>query len=202
DPDRPHATLAAGSTVCTGRSRDPMLPSTVQRLIPRSELSGLALLACAVLFNAYYAAPELRINRVPLNDVVFHLAASERMETGFERGEPFLDAWVSEWALGYPVWRGYQPLPHAAAALTFRVFRGFGDPAAIFAVLLYLLIVTFPASVYIGARLLGLGPPAAGLASLLAFASSATGNPGAYGLGYGSVLWRGTGLYTQLFALH
>src|SRR5438876_5922499 len=46
-----------------------MPPSNVQRLIPRSELSGLALLACAILFNAYYAAPELRINRVPLNDV-------------------------------------------------------------------------------------------------------------------------------------
>ena len=50
-----------------------------------------------------YAAPELRVNRVPPNDVVFHLAASERMERGFERGEPFWDAWVSEWALGYPV---------------------------------------------------------------------------------------------------
>ncbi len=176
--------------------------SNVQRIIPSSELHGLALLACAVLFNAYYAAPELRINRVPLNDVIFHLAASERMETSFERGEPFLDAWVSEWALGYPVWRSYQPMPHAAGALVLRVFRGIGDPAAIFAVLFYLLIVTFPASVYIGARLLGLPPPAAGLASLLAFASSATGDPGAYGLGYGSVLWRGTGLYTQLFALH
>jgi len=80
-----------------------MPPSNVQRIIPSSELHGLALLACAVLFNAYYAAPELRISRVPLNDVIFHLAASERMETSFERGEPFLDAWVSEWALGYPV---------------------------------------------------------------------------------------------------
>ena len=67
---------------------------------------------------------------------------------------------------------------------------------------MYLLIVLFPASVYCGSRLLGLPPPAAGLAALLAFAPSAIGDPGSYGLGYGSVTWRGSGLYTQLFALH
>jgi hypothetical protein len=168
---------------------------------PRSELYGLALLACAVLFNAVYVAPELRIGRVPLNDIVFHLAASERMETSFERGEPFLDPWVSEWSLGYPVWLSYQPLPHVAGALVLRLFRGVAEPAAIFASFYYLLIVTFPISVYAGARLLGLPPPAAGLAAILLFASSADGYPGSYGLGYGAILWRGSGLYTQLFAL-
>src|SRR5690242_7597844 len=101
----------------------------------RSEMVGLALVACAVLFNAYYAAPELRISRVPLNDVVLHLAASERMETSLERGEPFLDPWVSEWALGYPMWRTYQPLPHLAGAFALRIFRGMGEPASIFAAL-------------------------------------------------------------------
>ena len=162
----------------------------------------MALLACAVVFNAVYVAPELRIGRVPLNDIVFHLAASERMETSFERGEPSLDPWVSEWSLGYPVWLSYQPLPHVVGAVVLRLFRGAGEPAAIFAAFFYLLIVTFPISVYAGARLLGLPPPAAGLGALLVFASSAVGYPGSYGLGYGSILWRGSGLYTQLFALH
>jgi Bacterial membrane protein YfhO len=166
------------------------------------ELVGLALLAGAVIFNAVFVAPELRIGRVPLNDVVFHLAASERMESSFARGEPFLDPWVSEWALGYPVWRSYQPLPHVVGAAVLWLFRGAGEPAAIFAAFYYLLIVTFPISVYAGARLLGLSPPAAGLGALLVFASSAAGYPGSYGLGYGSILWRGSGLYTQLFALH
>lgn len=179
-----------------------MSPSQFERVNAPGEQPGLALLACAVLFSAWYAAPEMRINRVPLNDLAFHVAASERMETAFARGEPFLDAWVSEWDLGYPVWRSYQPLPHAAAALVLWLFRGFGDPAAIFAVLYYLLLVTFPMSVYLGARLLGLPPPAAGLAALLALAPSAAGDADLYGLGYGSVVWRGLGLYTQLFALH
>lgn len=179
-----------------------MLAAKFKRVTTRSELCGLALLACTVLYNAWFAAPELRIGRVPLNDAVSHLVASERMATAFERGEPFLDAWVSEWSLGYPYWLSYQPLPHTAAALVLRIFRGLDEPAAIFAALSYLLIVTFPISVYAGARLFGLSPPAAGLAALLVFAPSASGYPGGYGLSYGAVLWRGSGLYNQLFALH
>ena len=174
----------------------------MKRRFLRTEAWGLLLLACALLFNAYYVAPELRISQVPLNDAVFHLAASQRLLTGVERGEPLLDQWVSEWSLGYPVWQSYQPVPHLFAALCLRVFQGMGSGAAIFAVITYLLIVLFPASVYVGSRLLGLPPPAAGLAALLAFAPSAIGDPGSFGLGYGSVTWRGSGLYTQLFALH
>src|SRR4051794_35936838 len=102
----------------------------------RAERSGLALTALAVAFTAWFAAPELRINRVPLNDVVYHLTASERMLDGFKHGEPFLDMWVSEWGLGYPVWRSYQPLPHAVAAIVIGVFHAFGDPA-VFAAFYY-----------------------------------------------------------------
>lgn len=168
----------------------------------RSEIPGLALLACAIAFTAWYAAPELRMNRLPINDVILHLSASERMESTFEHGEPFLDSWVSEWGLGYPIWRSYQPLPHVAAAALLRLFRGFAAPDAIFAAFFYFLLIAFPVSVYIGARLLGLPPPAAGLAALLAFAPSANGDLSRFGIGYGSQVWRGAGLFTQLFALH
>jgi uncharacterized membrane protein len=177
------------------------LPQRASRFL-RSEIWGLVLLVVAVVFSAIYAAPEMRIGRVPLNDVVFHLAASERMETSFERGEPFLDPWVSEWALGYPVWRSYQPVGHVVAAAAIHVFRPVADPATTFAVLFYLLIATLPISIYVGARLFGLSPPASGLAAVLVWAASADGDPGRYGISYGSVLWRGSGLYTQLFALH
>ena len=167
-----------------------------------NEIWGLALVVIAVAFSAIYAAPEMRIGRVPLDDVVFHLAASERMETSFERGEPFLDPWVSEWALGYPLWRSYQPAGHVVAAAAIHIFRPVADPASTFAVLFYLLIAALPVSIYTGARLFGLSPPASGLAALLVWAASANGDPGRYGISYGSVLWRGSGLYTQLFALH
>src|SRR5262245_60683558 len=122
------------------------------------EWPGLAMLAVAALFTAWYCAPELRIGRVPLNDVTFHLAASERLAQSFERGEPFLDPWVSEWSLGYPVWLSYQPLPHLAAAGVLNLFAAWSDPATIFAAWFYLLMLTFPVSVYLGARLLRLPP--------------------------------------------
>src|SRR5207244_2471618 len=66
----------------------------------------------------------------------------------------------------------------------------------------YALLVLLPASVWLGARLLGLGPIGAGLASLLLLAPSEGGDLGRYGLGYGAFTWRGSGLYTELVALH
>src|SRR5439155_7245036 len=98
-------------------------------LIRKTELPGLLLLACALLFNAVYLAPELHISQVPLNDLVLHQAASERLGESFQRGEPFLDPWVSEWSLGYPLWRSYQPLPHLFGAGVLRLFRSVATPA-------------------------------------------------------------------------
>jgi 6-pyruvoyl-tetrahydropterin synthase related domain len=146
--------------------------------------------------------PELRIARLPVNDGVFHLAASERLADAFARREPFLDPWVSEWSLGYPVWRSYQPLPHVVGALALRLAEGHVSHAASFAALQYLLLVLLPASIYGGARLMGAPPIAAGLASILSLAPSAEGGLDRWGLGYGATVWRGSGLYTQLFALH
>ena len=167
-----------------------------------SELAGIGLLACAVFFNAFFLAPELRIGRLAPNDSTFHLAASERLGESLKSGEPLLDPWVSEWSLGYPVWRSYQPLPHLLAAGVLALSPGVEAHATWFAALQYLLIVLLPASVYLGARLLGLAPGAAGLAACLAWAPSAWGDFGRYGLGYGAATWRGSGLFTQLVALH
>jgi hypothetical protein len=126
---------------------------------------GLLLLSLALLFNAILLAPELRIGRLPLNDIVLHRAASERLLASFERGEPLLDAWVSEWSLGYPLWRSYQPLPHAIGALWLAATQHWVLHDDAFAVLVYALLVLLPASVYGGGRRLGLSPPAAGLAA-------------------------------------
>src|SRR5688572_32884125 len=107
----------------------------------RSEAPGLCLLAAALLWNSLLLAPELRLGTVPLNDLVFHRAASERLGEAFMRAEPFLDPWVSEWSLGYPVWRSYQPLPHLVGALALRVSGPFASRDAAFAGLYYALLV-------------------------------------------------------------
>jgi uncharacterized membrane protein len=168
----------------------------------REELPGLLFLLGAVVFGAVYLAPELALMHVALNDDVLHLTASERLLEAFRHGEPFLDPWVSEWALGYPLWRSYQPLPHLLAAALFGATDAFVDHATAFAWLQYLLLVFWPASVYIGARALGFRPLAAGLASVLVLAPNGTGDMGRYGIEYGAFVWRGSGLYTQIAALH
>src|SRR2546421_5195074 len=93
-------------------------PETPQPVLRRRypEAAGLALLALALLFNAILLAPEARIERVPVNDLAFHLGASRILGQSIMRGSPFLDPWVSLSSLGFPLWRVYQPLPHLVAA--------------------------------------------------------------------------------------
>ena len=184
------ASIQSGTTAWT---------ATAHKLNPKA--AGLVLLALALLFNAILLAPEIRIERVPVNDLAFHLEASQRLGESIAHGEPFLDPWVSQWALGYPVWRSYQPLPHLLAAATIALCHPFASAPASFAALYYLLLVLLPASIYLGARLLGLNPLAAGFASILILAPNEGGDFGRYGLSYGAFTWRGSGLFTELVAL-
>ena len=82
----------------------------------RSAGLGLTLLSLALLYNAITLPDEARINVVPLNDDAFHAAATDRLAEAIASGEPFLDPWVANWGLGFPIWRSYQPLPHVVAA--------------------------------------------------------------------------------------
>ena len=165
-------------------------------------LVGIVLLCAALSFNAIALAPELRIGRVPPNDAVLHLALSERLVDSVRRSEPFLDPWVSEWGLGYPVWRSYQILPHVIAGGVLVATERWTDHATAFAALQYALLVLVPLSAYVGARLFGLAPLGAGLASCLIFTPTSLGQLGWFGLTYGATTWRGGGLFTQLVAVH
>ena len=166
------------------------------------EAYGLPFVALAVAFNAILLAPELLIGQVPLNDLVLHRAASERLAAAMREREPFMDPWVSEWALGYPLWKTYPPLAHLLGAFVLQAGKTFADPAALFAALHYGLMVMFPLTVYVGGRLMGLAPTASGMASVLVFMGSSAGALDGYGLNYGSFTWRGSGLYSQILALH
>jgi hypothetical protein len=167
----------------------------------RQRAGGLLLL-CALGIQALTLAPEVSRGRLPVNDLVFHLAASERLGASLVQDEPFLDPWVSEWALGYPVWRSYQPLSHLVGALVIAVARPLTDPATAFAAWNYVLLVLLPLTAYATARLLGVGSFGAGLAALLILAPSGAGDLGRFGCSYGAFVWRGSGLYSQLVGLH
>jgi len=166
----------------------------------KAEAPGLALLALALIVNAILLWPEIRIERVPVNDLSFHIAASQRLTQSLTTGDSLLDPWVSQWAAGYPLWHFYQPLPHMVAGLWLVITNRFASAPASFAVLYYLLLVVLPASTYLGARLFGLKPLAAGFASILIISVSEVGDLSRYGLSYGAYVRRGSGLYTQLMS--
>ncbi|HWJ39797.1 MAG TPA: hypothetical protein VNT29_01625, partial [Candidatus Limnocylindrales bacterium] len=166
----------------------------------RAEAGGLLLLGLALIVNAILLWPEISIERVPVNDLTFHIAASQRLADSLVTGDSFLDPWMSQWALGYPLWHFYQPLPHMVAGLWLAITSHFASAPASFAVLYYLLMVALPASTYLGARLFGLDPLAAGFASILILGVSEVGDLSRYGLSYGAYVRRGSGLYTQLMS--
>jgi hypothetical protein len=166
----------------------------------KAEAGGLILLAAALIVNAILLWPEVRIERVPVNDLSFHIAASQRLMQSLFTGDSFLDPWVSQWALGFPLWHFYQPLPHMVAGLWLAITSRFASAPASFAILYYLLMVALPASTYVGARLFGMEPFAAGFASILILGVSEVGDLSRYGLSYGAYVRRGSGLYTQLFS--
>ncbi|MGZ6988227.1 MAG: hypothetical protein ACXVH0_04630, partial [Thermoanaerobaculia bacterium] len=180
------------------RARD--LPEPARHSFARREAGGLALLAVALAFNAFFLRGEARISAVPLNDYVFHAVASERLGEALQAGEPFLDPWVSNWGFGFPVWRSYQPLPHLVAALAVSPVSPASRTAA-FALLATFVTGLLPLALYAGARIFGLSSTASGLASLLCLLPSGAGNFGSYGLSCGASVWLGSGLYTQQFAL-
>ncbi|MBI2821499.1 MAG: hypothetical protein HYX74_04690 [Acidobacteria bacterium] len=149
--------------------------------------------------NAAGLAPELSIGRANLNDSVFHYAMIDRVVQAIQRGENPLDFWVSEWALGYPVPRTYQPLGHLSLALLYLALGKTVSLITLFCWASYLLVVLLPLTVYASGRLLALRPSSAAAAALLA---PLVATNGLYGIEYGSYLWRGSGLYTQSLAVH
>jgi uncharacterized membrane protein len=166
----------------------------------RAETNGLILLGLALIVNAVLLWGEIRVERVPVNDLSFHIAASQRLTQSLVTGDSILDPWVSLWSLGYPLWHTYQPLPHMVAGLWLAITSRFASAPAAFAVLYYLMMVIVPASTYLGARLFGLDPLAAGFASILIIGVSEIGDFSRYGLSYGAYIRRGSGLYTQLMS--
>ena len=165
-----------------------------------AEVRGLLLLGLALAVNAILLWPEIRIERVPVNDLSFHIPASQRLADSLVTGNWSLDPWVSLWALGFPLWHFYQPLPHIVAGLWMAATSHIASAPASFAVLYYLLLALVPLSTYIGARWLGLEPLAAGFAAILIIAVSEVGDLSRYGLSYGAYVRRGSGLYTQLMS--
>ena len=101
---------------------------------------ALLLVAAVVAIQAIALAHELSISRFDLNDNVLHYRLTARVAETLERGGNPFDFWVSEWTLGYPVPRTYQPLGHLAVAGTWLALGKSVGLMTLFAWARYLLL--------------------------------------------------------------
>jgi hypothetical protein len=155
--------------------------------------------AIPIAFNALALLPELTVSVANINDDAFHWAFIQRGIDALARGENVLEFWVPQLGMGFPQFLYYQSLPHLFVILLHRVLFGAVDAYTLFNLVRYLLLVTLPLTVFWSLRHMELSLPTAAFA---AAASSLLSTPFLYGFDYGSYIFRGFGMYTQLVAMH
>lgn len=161
-------------------------------------IAGLLLLF-AVAFNLYHLYPEVAIKVSMLNDGVLHLLALGRSVAALASCQSPTDHWLAPIALGYPLFHHYQHLPYVLpAALCLLFFRETLSLFDLFNWTCYLLLSLFPLLIYWSMRRFGFSRLPAALGGLVA---PLLATDGLYGFGFSSYVWRGYGLYTQLWGM-
>ena len=160
---------------------------------------SVCLLGAVLLVNSMSLYPELAVSRVDLNDNVFHYGLAQGFVESIEAHENPFNHWYAQWGFGYRLLRTYQPLPTALVASAYFALAKHVDLMTVFVWVRYLALVLLPASFYGCAWLFGLGDLGAAAATVL---SPLISSPGLYGIEYGSFVWAGSGLFTQLIAVH
>jgi len=163
--------------------------------------TGAFLLLVFILsaFNAIALLPELSLPIPSVNDDAVHYLFVQRASEALANGENPVDHWVPELDLGFPQFFYYQHLPHLAVVLLHRLLLKQVDLLTLFNLTRYLLLVAFPFTVYWSMRRLGFSLVAGAVGA--AAATLLVSRPG-FGFEYGSYIWRGYGMYTQLWAVH
>jgi hypothetical protein len=149
--------------------------------------------------NAVALIPEVRYPVPNVNDDAQHVAFVRHAIDAWARGENLIDFWVPQFELGVPQFLDYQHLPHVAVVLLGRLTGDSIDARTLFDLVRYALLVGFPLTVFWSMRTMGFTPVGSAIAA--AASSLLSSNPG-YGFEYGSYIWRGFGVFTQLFAMH
>ncbi len=158
-----------------------------------------ALLVAPMLFNAVALLPEVTVALPSNNDDANHYAYVERASEALTRGENPFDFWAPEMELGFAPFVYYQHLPHLAVVALHRALFGLVDLLTLFNGVRWLLLVLLPLTVWWSLRRMGAPAPAAVMAGAAAGLISGDAR---FGLEYDSFVWRGWGMYTQLWAAH
>jgi len=150
-------------------------------------------------FNAIALLPEVSLPVPSLNDDAVHFLLIQRASEALAGGENLFDHWLPEFELGFPVFFYYQHLPHLFVIALHRVLLEKFDLLSVFNAVRYLLLVGFPLTVYWSMRRLEFAPVAAAVGAACATLISSNHR---YGFEYESYIWRGHGMFTQLWAMH
>jgi hypothetical protein len=157
------------------------------------------LVAFPMAFHAVALLPEVLIPVPNVNDDAEHALFIENASDALARGENVLDFWVPEMDEGFPQFLYYQNLPHLTVVALDRVLFGTIDIFTLFNIVRYVLLVTFPLTVFWSMRRMDFEVAAAAVG---AAAASLLSTNFLYGFDDGSYLWRGLGLFTQIWAMH
>jgi hypothetical protein len=165
--------------------------------ITRALLSLLVLVP--IVFNAMTLWPEVSLPVPNVNDDAIHYLLIQRAGEALGRGENVFDHWLPEFELGFPMFFYYQHLPHLIVVALHRLLLQKFDLLTVFNAVRYFLLVVFPLTVYWSMRRLEFSQVAAAVAAACASLISANSR---YGFEYQSYIWRGQGVYTQLWVMH
>ena len=159
----------------------------------------VAALLLPMLFNAIALLPELRSSTLSDNDQVFHYVFIARANQAIDGGDSPFDHWVPELELGFPEFLYYQNLPHLAVVALYRLLGRHLSLLRALNLVRYLLMVSFPLTVYWSIRRMEFSAVAAAVAATFC---STLSSQVPLGLDYRSYVWEGFGMYPQLCAMH
>jgi hypothetical protein len=161
-------------------------------------LASYVALVCAVAFNLYQLYPEVAIRIPRLNDDVLHLLALRQTVDSLLAGRDATDSWLSTIGLGFPLFHHYQQLAYWPPAVIYLALQNAVGLADVLDWTRYLLLAVFPLSIYWSVRRFGFDRLTATMAGLCA---SLVATNGLMGFEFGSYVWRGSGLYTQVWGM-
>ncbi len=150
-------------------------------------------------FNAIALLPEVTIAVPNVNDDAEHVLFIQQASDAWASGQDPLDFWVPQVELGFPQFLYYQNAPHLVVVALGKMTFGLVSLRTLFDLVRYLLLVGFPLTVFWSMRRLGFSDVAAAIG---AAAGSLLAGNNRYGFEYDSYVWRGLGVYTQIFGMH
>jgi hypothetical protein len=164
-----------------------------------TEVLPLVPIAVSMLVMAVALLPEVSVAIPNLNDDAAHYSLILNASRAIDAGQNPLDHWAPDLEFGYPQFAYYQHLPHLFVVGLNRLLFRQVDLLTLFNLTRYALMVGFPVTVYWSLRQLEFSRPAAAAAATFSPLLSAGHR---FGIEYDSYVWRGYGMYTQLWAMH